>query len=42
MLAASVDRMSAHVLGEALVRAAADAGLELATPTNIHESLGRQ
>ena len=41
MLAASVDRMSAHVLGEALVRAATDAGLALATPTKVHEEPGQ-
>lgn len=37
-LAASVDRMSAHVLGEALVRATIEAGLKLSTPTKIRES----
>ncbi len=41
MLAASVDRMSAHVLGEALVRAAEDADLDLTTPTNVHEQPGQ-
>ena len=40
-LAASVDRMSAHVLGEALVRAAQEAGLALATPTNVDEDPGQ-
>jgi heavy metal translocating P-type ATPase len=40
-LAASVDRMSAHVLGEALVREAREAGLELATPTNVAEEPGQ-
>jgi len=39
-LAASVDQMSAHVLGEALVRAAADADLALALPTDVHEQPG--
>jgi heavy metal translocating P-type ATPase len=40
-LAASVDQMSAHVLGEALVRAAMDARLTLTTPTNVHEEPGQ-
>jgi len=40
-LAASVDRMSAHVLGEALVRAAAEADLVLATPHDILEDPGQ-
>jgi heavy metal translocating P-type ATPase len=40
-LAASVDRLSAHVLGEALVRAAADAELELSMPADIHEQPGQ-
>jgi heavy metal translocating P-type ATPase len=40
-LAASVDRMSAHVLGEALVHEAAQAGLELSMPTDIFEEPGR-
>jgi cation transport ATPase len=40
-LAASVDRLSAHVLGEALVRAANDAGLALSTPTQVHEEPGQ-
>ncbi len=40
-LVASVDRMSAHVLGEALVRAAEEAGLTLAVPTEIHEDPGQ-
>ena len=40
-LAASVDQMSAHVLGEALVRAATDARLTLTTPTNVHEEPGQ-
>ena len=40
-LAASVDRMSAHVLGEALVSAADDAGLELTIPEDVHEEPGQ-
>jgi heavy metal translocating P-type ATPase len=40
-LAASVDRMSAHVLGEALVTAAAEAGLELTMPEDVHEEPGQ-
>jgi heavy metal translocating P-type ATPase len=40
-LAASVDRMSAHVLGEALVRAAAEAELELTIPAGIQEDPGQ-
>ncbi len=40
-LAASVDRMSAHVLGEALVRAAAEAELELTIPSGIEEDPGQ-
>ena len=40
-LAASVDRMSAHVLGEALVRAAAEADLTLGTPTEVREDPGQ-
>jgi heavy metal translocating P-type ATPase len=40
-LAASVDRLSAHVLGEALVSAAAEAGLELALPTDVIEEPGQ-
>jgi heavy metal translocating P-type ATPase len=40
-LAASVDRLSAHVLGEALVGAAQDAGLELAMPSDIREEPGQ-
>lgn len=39
--AASVDRLSAHVLGEALVAAAHDAGLELAEPENVSEEPGQ-
>jgi P-type E1-E2 ATPase len=40
-LAASVDRMSAHVLGEALVSAAEEAGLELKMPEAIREEPGQ-
>ena len=40
-LAASVDRMSAHVLGEALVRAAEEAELALTIPTEVHEDPGQ-
>ena len=40
-LAASLDRLSAHVLGEALVAAAAEAGLELTMPTDVHEEPGQ-
>jgi heavy metal translocating P-type ATPase len=40
-LAASVDQMSAHTLGEALVRAAADAELALSTPTEVREDPGQ-
>jgi heavy metal translocating P-type ATPase len=40
-LAASLDQLSAHVLGEALSRAATDAGLALSTPTNVHEDPGQ-
>lgn len=40
-LAASVDTMSAHVLGEALVTAARDAGLELAVPVGVREEPGQ-
>jgi heavy metal translocating P-type ATPase len=40
-LAASVDSMSAHVLGEALVRAAGAAELELAVPVDVHEDPGQ-
>ena len=40
-LAASVDRMSAHVLGEALVRAARDAELALALPGDVSEEPGQ-
>jgi heavy metal translocating P-type ATPase len=40
-LAASVDRFSAHVLGEALVRAAEDAELALALPGDVREEPGQ-
>ena len=40
-LAASIDQMSAHVLGDALVRAAVDAGLALVTPTDVREAPGQ-
>jgi heavy metal translocating P-type ATPase len=40
-LAASVDRMSAHVLGEALVRAAVGADLTLSPARNVREDPGQ-
>jgi heavy metal translocating P-type ATPase len=40
-LAASVDRMSTHTLGHALVRAADEAGLTLSTPTEVREDPGQ-
>lgn len=40
-LAASVDQVSAHVLGEALVRAADAATLRLATPEDVREQPGQ-
>lgn len=40
-LAASVDRMSAHVLGEALVDRAQEAGLSLTMPVEVHEEPGQ-
>ena len=40
-LAASVDRLSAHVLGEALVRAAHDAELALELPADVREEPGQ-
>ena len=40
-LAASVDRVSAHVLGEALVSAAGENGLELTLPADVHEEPGQ-
>jgi heavy metal translocating P-type ATPase len=40
-LAASVDQMSAHVLGDALVRAALEAGLQLTSPSDVREEPGQ-
>ena len=40
-LAASVDRFSAHVLAEALIRAATDADLSLSVPRDVHEKPGQ-
>jgi len=40
-LAASLDQMSAHVLADALVRAAGEAGLELAMPAAVRETPGQ-
>ncbi len=40
-LAASVDRMSTHVLGEALVKAAHEAQVTLAMPTSVREQPGQ-
>jgi heavy metal translocating P-type ATPase len=40
-VAASVDRLSAHVLGEALVAAAKEAELELTMPADVHEEPGQ-
>jgi heavy metal translocating P-type ATPase len=40
-LAASVDRMSTHTLGLALVRAAAEAGLTLSAPSEVREHPGQ-
>jgi heavy metal translocating P-type ATPase len=40
-LAASVDQISAHVLGQALLAAAADAGLTLRTPIDVREQPGQ-
>jgi heavy metal translocating P-type ATPase len=40
-LAASVDRLSAHILGAALVRAAEQAGLTLAVPEDVQEEPGQ-
>jgi heavy metal translocating P-type ATPase len=40
-LAASVDRLSAHVLGDALVGAATEAGLELTLPSDVLEEPGQ-
>ena len=40
-LAASLDRLSAHVLGDALVRAATDADLTLSAPSDVREDPGQ-
>jgi heavy metal translocating P-type ATPase len=40
-LAASLDRVSTHVLGQALVSAAHDAGLELTLPSGVREDPGQ-
>ena len=40
-LAASIDRLSAHVLGEALVAAAEEADLQLTLPEQVHEEPGQ-
>jgi heavy metal translocating P-type ATPase len=40
-LAASVDRYSAHVLGQALVRAAGESDLKLSTPKEVSEDPGQ-
>src|SRR5205085_10062003 len=40
-LAASVDRLSAHVLGDAAVRAAADSSLALTLPVDVEEQPGQ-
>ncbi len=40
-LAASVDRMSAHILGAALVRSAADEGLALSAAAQVREEPGQ-
>jgi P-type E1-E2 ATPase len=40
-LAASLDRMSAHVLGAALVSAAQEAGVELVMPSGVEEEPGQ-
>jgi heavy metal translocating P-type ATPase len=40
-LAASLDQLSAHVLGEALVRAAREEGVTLATPSAVREVAGQ-
>ncbi len=40
-LAASIDRMSAHVLGEALVRAATERDLPLSMPSEVREEPGQ-
>ncbi|MEP7335248.1 MAG: heavy metal translocating P-type ATPase [Actinomycetota bacterium] len=40
-LAASVDQLSAHILAEALVHAAQERGLELASPSDVEEGRGQ-
>ena len=40
-MAASVDQLSAHVLGDALVKAAKEADLELTIPSDVHEEPGQ-
>ena len=40
-LAASVDQLSAHVLGTALATAANEAGLDLTIPADVHEDPGQ-
>jgi heavy metal translocating P-type ATPase len=40
-LAASLDRLSAHVLAAALVEAAGEAGLELSVPVDVREAPGQ-
>jgi heavy metal translocating P-type ATPase len=40
-LAASVDRLSAHVLGKALTRAARESALQLAMPSDVDEEPGQ-
>lgn len=40
-LAASVDQVSAHVLGETLVHAAGEAGVTLSMPTDVEEQPGQ-
>jgi heavy metal translocating P-type ATPase len=40
-MAASVDQLSAHVLGEALVEAAKESELELTMPADVHEEPGQ-
>jgi cation transport ATPase len=40
-LAASVDRLSAHVLGDALVAAATESGLALTVPIDVREQPGQ-
>jgi hypothetical protein len=39
---ASVDRLAAHVLGEAPVGAAKEADLELTMPAEVHKSRDRE